>query len=70
MPSRATQLQERANYCRRLAVGAADRKFAATLLALAAEYEVEVTRIEAQTEGTTALRKAEPALNANGMPAG
>jgi hypothetical protein len=70
MPPRATQLQERANYCRRMAVGAADRKFAAMLLTLAAEYEMEVTRVQAQREVSTAPRKVKEIASAHATLSG
>lgn len=54
--SRSKQLQERANYCRRLADGAADPKFTATLQALADEYEGKAARVEAQMETAATLR--------------
>jgi hypothetical protein len=49
-PSRSKLLHERAIFCKRLAVGAADPKFAATLQALADEYEGEAARSETQIE--------------------
>jgi hypothetical protein len=48
-PSRSRQLLERATFCKRLAVGAADPSFAATLQTLADEYEGEAARVETQT---------------------
>ena len=64
-PVRSRQLLERANYCKRLAVGAADPKFAAMLQALADEYEVEASRTEAQMETLATLREpAEATRNA------
>lgn len=48
--SRSKQLYERAVFCKRLAVGAADPKFAATLQALADEYESEAARAATQME--------------------
>lgn len=47
--SRSQQLYERAVFCKRLAIGAADANFAATLQALADEYEGEAARAS-QTE--------------------
>lgn len=47
-PSRSRQLLERATFCKRLAVGAADPGFAGTLQALADEYEGEAARVETQ----------------------
>lgn len=49
-PSRSKLLHERATFCKRLAVGAADPKFAATLQSLADEYEGEAARAETQME--------------------
>ena len=46
--SRSKQLLERATYCKRLAVGAADPSFAAKLQTLADEYEGEAARVETQ----------------------
>ena len=65
-PCRSKQLHERANYCRHLAVGAADPKFTATLQALADEYEVEAARVEAQME--TPATPREPAEVRNAHP--
>lgn len=49
-PSRSQQLYERAVFCKRLAIGAADANFAATLQALADEYEGEAAQAASQTE--------------------
>ncbi len=49
-PSRSAQLQGRADFCMRLAVGAGDPKFAAKLQVLADEYEAEAARVEALKE--------------------
>jgi len=57
-PSRSKQLQERTNYCRCLAIGAAEPKFTATLQALANEYEGEAERVEAQMETAATLRES------------
>jgi hypothetical protein len=65
-PSRSRQLQERANSCKRLAIGAVDPKFAAKLQALADEYEAEAARVEAQMEIPATLR--EPAEVRNAYP--
>jgi hypothetical protein len=48
--SRSQQLYERAVFCKRLAIGAADANFAATLQALADEYEGEAARAASQME--------------------
>ena len=56
-PSRSRQLEERANSCKRLAIGAADPKFAAKLQKLADEYEAEAARVKAQVEMLPTLRE-------------
>ena len=43
------QLYERATFFKRLAVGAADAKFAAKLQALIDEYEAKAARVETPT---------------------
>jgi hypothetical protein len=63
-PSRYKQLHERATFCKRLALGAADPKFAATLQALADEYEGEAARVETQMETSTRARELAEARNA------
>ena len=58
--TRSKQLHERAAFCKRLAVGAADPKFVATLQALADEYEDEAVR--AATRMETPGTPREPAI--------
>lgn len=63
-PSRYKQLHERATFCKRLALGADDPKFAATLQALADEYEGEAARAEPQMETPATARDLVEARNA------
>ena len=58
--SRSKQLHERASFCKRLALGAADPKFAAKLQALADEYEGEAaaeTQMEAPATRATRMAR-------------
>jgi hypothetical protein len=50
--SRSKQLYERAVFCKRLAAGAGDPTFAATLHAMADEYEGEAVRAAKATEAS------------------
>jgi hypothetical protein len=63
-PSRSKQLHERATFCKRLALGAADPKFAAMLQALVDEYEGEAARAETQMETPATARELAEARNA------
>ena len=58
-PSGSKQLHERANFFKRLAVGAADPNFAAKLQTLVDEYEGEAARVETQA-ATPAMPRDSP----------
>ena len=62
--SRSKQLRERATFCKRLALGAADPKFAAMLQALADGYEGEAARAETQMETPATARELAEGRNA------
>ena len=55
---RSKQLYERAFFFKRLAIGAADPKFATKLQALVDEYEKEAARAKLEIEQPAALREA------------
>jgi hypothetical protein len=62
--SRSKQLYERAVFCKRLAAGAGDPTFAATLQAMADEYEGEAARAAKETEASGMPRGLEEAGSA------
>ena len=65
-PSGSRQLHDRAIFFKRLAVGAADPKFAAKLQALVDEYEGEAARVEAPVE--TPATPSSPELTGRVIP--
>ena len=54
---RSRQLYERAVFFKRLAIGAADPKFATKLQALVDEYEKEAARVKLEIEQPAELRE-------------
>ena len=62
--SRSKQLYERAFFCKRLAIGAADPTFAAKLQVLADEYEDEAAREASPMEAPGMPREHEAARSA------